>query len=235
MNVFEKFSKDSRMKNHLKRAAESTPDQRVDNNSFEGDDGDYFMEFVKLNQFETKEKVACTEFQFRLVNCEGQEELAGSMLNVFLMFKDDDYNTIEEVMDRFMQTCQLVGVETKSGDMKAVGEAVKGSIGVCIRGSVVTGKSAKKNKSLYLRGPAEAPGLVESEEGEEEAEEVEVEVVSTDWVAVGAAAEEGDEEAQALLLENCPKDEDPDEYTWDELAAKIKEIQGEDEWDEAEE
>jgi len=219
------------MKSHLKRASEYTPNQRISNNDFEGEDGEYFMDFVKLNEFETKEKVQCAEFQFRLVNCEGQEELAGSMLNVFLMFKDDDYNTIEEVMDTYMQTCQLIGVETKGGDIKKITAGLKGAVGTCVKGAVVTGKSAKKNKSLYLRGPAEAPGA--SEEVEEEVEEVEEEEVEvTDWVAVGAAAGEGDEEAEALLLQNCPRDQDPDELEWDELAALIATVQGGDEWEE---
>jgi len=239
MSVFETMAKNARLKKHAKRAGATTPNQRIQNNDFKGEDGEYFMEFVKLNDFETKEKVACTEFQFRLLSCEGQEDLGGSMLNIFLMFKDDDYNTEEEVLEQFFQTCQLVGVETKSGDIVAVSNEVKEeAVGRCVKGAVVTGKSAKKNKSLYLRGVAEAPDGADpvevAEEAEEEAEE-EVDAEVTDWDAVGAAADEGDEDAIDFLTKNGPKDEDPDEYeTWALFSAKCKEING-DEWSEADE
>jgi hypothetical protein len=246
MSVFEKMAKNSRLKKHAKRAGATVPNQRINNNSFPGDDGEYFMEFIKLNDFETKEGVACTEFQFRVLSCEGQEEAAGSLLNIFLMFRDDDYNTEEEVLEQFFQTCQLVGVDTKSGDIVAVSNEVKEeAVGRCIRGAVVTGKSAKKNKSLYLRGVAEAPlssdAVEDAVEDAEEVETVEEEGEVTDWVAVGEAADEGDEEAIDFLTENGPKDEDPDDYaTWSEFAAKCKEVSGDDdddddEWDEADE
>jgi len=229
MSLFDSMAKDQRLKNHFKKATESTPDQRIDNNSFSGADGEYHFTFIKFNDFQTKEKVDCCEFQFRVIHCEGQEEQAGELANIFLMFRDDEYNTKEEVQDRFMQTCQLVGVETAGKNPKQIEKGIASVIGSSVLGAIVTGKSAKKNKSLYLRGPSsveastDAPDPLDSVPDDVKAlGEPSIVFGYFTFKEVGEACDAGDADAQELLTEYCPEGINPDDLSWMELAAEVE-------------
>ena len=152
MSVFDKMKKDPSLKNNFKTAKHAVPNQRVDNKSFPGEDGDYVFHFVAFKDFEAND-VAYTEIQLSAASNPGQEEVVGKVVNIFTKWEENEWNTMASLMDEFMSNAQLLGVDTPNCDnvdevKTGIEEAVKE------RRLVTAGVSTNKKgyRNIYLRG-----------------------------------------------------------------------------------
>lgn len=185
MSVFAKMKTDPRMKKSVKRAVVSTPDSQSRNEDFPGPDGDYRFIWSKMREWET----AGTSYAVFEFTCteegEGDESCEGYVMSILIAFEDSAKMTLDDKLNQFMETLQLLGVDTpqlQEVDVieKEAAKAVLERRDVLC--SVVTSRD-KKYKNVRIKEllePSESEGEVVENTEEEEGSEVSSEEVTAD-------------------------------------------------------
>ena len=134
---------------------------------FDGPDGDYISNLNRVSHY-TKDGSLGIVLEFRATE---DGETQGQKLVVFFSFKTTDYETVQEVQNRFFETLQLMGLETDIDDKElevALDTLITSKTEITLR--VKTSK--RGGKFINVVGLASAANEVENTEYVEEKEEV---------------------------------------------------------------
>ena len=156
MSIWDKQKTDPRLRSGFKAAAESTPNERINNSSFPGEDGEYLFKWTELNDFEGKDGTTYTEFVFQ-ATADNDPEVTGKKCNIFMAWKDSEGMTMEDVQEQFYQNLQLLGIETAGVSAATIESEVKEILakGITVKAAVVTSKKNSAFRNLFLRGTVE--------------------------------------------------------------------------------
>jgi len=191
-SIFAAMRKNGRLAKHSAKAKKV-----VAIREFDGPDGDYSTVLTRTNHY-TKDGSLGIIFEFRVTD---PGEVESQKLLLYFSFKDGDYETIEEVQNRFYETLQLIGIPTDCEDAEL--EKMLLAIISTKQNIVLRVKTNKRGgKFCTVIGAAEGAAVVAATEYVEEGtvEEVVEEVVeeTDEWEEEVPEEEVVEEEEEAV-------------------------------------
>lgn len=223
-NLFKKLAADPAIKRNLKTVVKGNPDQK-----YTGEDGELLVELIKVEEFETKEKVPCYSVTFAVID----GDHAGEKVNIFHHLAGNSARSFEDQVSEMFGTIAALGVDCdgREDDLEGISQDVEKRLRAKAQYKVLITDAKEKYPDVrILSSLASAPS---SSEEPEEAEHEEVEETEEDvsLKEIGGYADEGNEEAIEELSGYADEAGlDPDEFaTWVDLATELESLESDEE------